>query len=375
MESSNQVHSHEQISASPVSSLPQTPTAATPSVHPEAISSQQTPINTSNEKEKRSGKMSGKDKGCLFSFIGVLLLFSFMFACGMVSLFSVGSTFMGEEYVVMEDGSPTDKIVVYQMYGMISESESTSLLGPVQSIFVSRILQDLDSIQSDPDIKAVVLVIESPGGEVVASDVIFDKIMELRDHKPVVAYTGTMAASGGYYIASAADRFYVHPSAITGSIGVILQTTDLEGLYEKLGIQTVTFKSGRFKDNEELFDEDTNGELEDVFQSIVDESYEMFVQAIMEGRGMSRGEVLRLADGRLYTGKQAVENGLADGLGYIDFAINEARSISGYPDASVIRYQRTGFFESFFGITSSLRSKLTAPVAPKFLGIYYLPAL
>ncbi len=336
-------------------------------------------VENNNVPKTDETKNKKKGKGCLIFFIVAIVLSVILFIGFVVLMIFLLFNPTSSSTSVIEEGSE-ETIVVLDLSGVITEGEDLSWFGSVTDIYADSVLGKLEEIKNDPNVKAVVLNIESPGGEVVASDKIYQKMMQLREEMPVIAYSGTMAASGGYYIASAADEFIVHPSVLTGSIGVILQTSNLEGLYEKLGIETRTFKSGEFKDDEELYDQDDDGEIEEIYQSIVDESYELFIDAIAEGRSMDKVELRKLADGRIYTGRQAVDNGLADSLGYLGDAIDRAKSLANANGATVVKYEDWVWVDSFLGfslIKNNLFSGQEAleSMKPRMFGVYYLPEL
>lgn len=319
----------------------------------------------------------GRNKGCIILVI-VALVIAIVGFCGLCALiFSLGGyTGQANSSIpsTIYQGSGEGSLAVINISGPITDAPEASLLGGSTFAVTSTIVSQLDTALEDDEVKAVLLRIESPGGEVSASDIIYNKVMEVREKKPVVAYSSTTAASGGYYIASAADEFIVHPSAITGSIGVILQTQSLEGLYEKLGIQTKTFKSGELKDDSQLYDQNPDGEIEEVFQNLVNENYEMFLDAIVAGRDMDKEELRKLADGRIYTGKQAVEKKLADGLGYEEDAINIAEEMAGHSDLTIIKYDQPGYFQLLLGNRLAFLSKFEQKSTPG-VKAYYLIAL
>ncbi|HWP35040.1 MAG TPA: signal peptide peptidase SppA [Thermodesulfobacteriota bacterium] len=200
-------------------------------------------------------------------------------------------------------------------------------------------VQALRRHAKDRSVRAVVLRIDSPGGGVGASQEIYEEVERLRTRagKTVVASMGAVAASGGYYIALAADRIVANPGTITGSIGVIVQLFNLEGLGEKVGVRATVIKSGPFKDigspARPLTEEDRR-----ILQGVVDDVYEQFVAAVRERRGLSEAEVRRLADGRILSGRQAKAAGLVDRLGNLWTAIHEAAELAGIPGEPVVLF-------------------------------------
>lgn len=201
------------------------------------------------------------------------------------------------------------------------------------------ILEQLRQAQEDP-IKALVLRINSPGGSAAAAQEIYREVQRVRESgKVVVASLADVAASGGYLIANAADRIIANPGTITGSIGVIMDVTNFKEFYEMLGIDYEAIKSGEFKDMGHPGRELTDRERE-LLQLMVDDIYEQFVDTVIEGRQMPEEKVRELADGRVFTGRQALELGLVDGLGNIYDAINVAADLAEIEGEPVIyRYR------------------------------------
>jgi protease-4 len=196
----------------------------------------------------------------------------------------------------------------------------------------------------DSDVKALIVRIDSPGGTVVGGEALFRELREVARQKPVVAVMGELAASGGYMIALAAERIFAREGTITGSIGVIMQTTDVTGLLEKLGVSTEAIKSGPFKAVPSPLEPLTEKGRE-VTRQLVDDMYGMFVEMVAEGRGMERAKALELADGRVYTGRQAKALGLIDAIGGEDEArawLAEAKGISRGLPVRELRIPREG---------------------------------
>ncbi|GAB4577662.1 MAG: hypothetical protein Fur0022_03930 [Anaerolineales bacterium] len=199
----------------------------------------------------------------------------------------------------------------------------------------------------DPDVEAILLVVNSPGGSVVASDVIYNELKNVQ--KPIVVLFSETAASGGYYISMAGDYIIANPNSLTGSIGVISTFPNAEELLEKVGVEMNVIISGESKDFGSLYREMTPEE-QAYWQALIDETYASFVQIVVDGRGLSEEEVRAVADGRVYTGRQALELGLVDALGYEQDAISKAATlglISGEP--RVIRYSTSGGLLSALG--------------------------
>lgn len=207
--------------------------------------------------------------------------------------------------------------------------------GPIEA---SRdLVQEIDDNRRDPSVKAVVLRVDSPGGEVGPSQELHAAVSRLARTKPVVASLGSVAASGGYYVAVAADSIIADPGTLTGSIGVIFSYPTARALMEKLGVKLQVYKSGELKDMGSYAREPTEEEAA-VFDALIADVYDQFVNAVADGRAMDRDQVIALADGRVYTGRQAMEIGLVDRLGDLHEAINAAAELGGLrEDPAVVR--------------------------------------
>lgn len=209
-----------------------------------------------------------------------------------------------------------DRIALIRVEGVILDAQQT--------------VGELKKFGDSPSVKAIVLRIDSPGGGVVPSQEIHDAVLRVRNkqNKAVVASMGTVAASGGYYIAAASDRIIANPGTLTGSIGVIMELANLEGLLKKIGVENVVVKSGRHKDIGSPFrkmsDEDRR-----ILQSVMDDVHTQFIEAVAEGRSLEVSDVRPLADGRIFTGRQAKDIKLVDELGDLDDAIKLAAELGG----------------------------------------------
>ena len=231
---------------------------------------------------------------------------------------------------------PAGKIAVIPLSGTITTEDSSLFSG---STITPELVRDyLTEAEKDRAVKAIVFHIESPGGEISPCQEILWEIERVKETKPIVVSMGGTAASGGYYISTQADKIVALPTTMTGSIGVISQVINIEGLLEKLGIQIETFKGGKYKDMYWGFRELTPEE-EEIMQGMVDEYYEHFIDVVAEGRELSREEVRNLATGQIYTGTEAKELGLVDELGGLDTAINLAVELAGIETAIVEYYQ------------------------------------
>lgn len=201
------------------------------------------------------------------------------------------------------------KVAVLPITGMIGDSEA--------------IIEQLKKFAKDDSVKAIVLRINSPGGGVGPSQEIYEEVRKLRGKKVVVSSLGSMAASGGYYIACASEKIYANPGTITGSIGVLMQFVNVKDLVEKIGVRGMVVKSGDYKDIGSPV-RDMRPEERRLLQGVIDNVHAQFVDAVAEGRKLGRDEVVALADGRILSGEQAKELGLVDVLGNREDAIAEA---------------------------------------------------
>lgn len=281
------------------------------------------------------------------------------FVAGAAGGAAAGGISPGPEHPISGEGP--DKIVVIRIVGPITRE------GAGFSVFASgaasrAIVQLLDRATRDAAVKAVILELDTPGGSVVASDEVHQKVTALRRAgKHVVALMTETAASGGYYIAAAAERIVADPTTVTGSIGVIVALPNLEDLSRKIGIRTIIFKSGALKDlgnpNRPMTPQEAA-----IFQRLVDEAYARFVTIVAEGRKMDRAKVLALADGRIYTGQQAMQAGLVDAMGHLPEAIDAAMKLSGLTRARVIEYGGDGLLRSLLsGTANRVRGWLWTP--------------
>jgi len=182
--------------------------------------------------------------------------------------------------------------------------------------------------ERDDDIKAIVLRVDSPGGAVAPSQDIYEQIKKMKAQKKVVVSMGNLAASGGYYISAPADKIYAQPGTLTGSIGVIFMHFNVRGLLGAVHVEETTLKSGKYKDTLSPFRPLGDTDREEV-QGISDDIYGQFVHAVAEGRGMKDEDVLKIAEGRIYTGRRAKELGLVDELGGLQDAIAAAWTLAG----------------------------------------------
>jgi protease-4 len=189
-------------------------------------------------------------------------------------------------------------------------------------------IDEIKGYEKDHSVKAIVLRVDSPGGAVAPSQEIYEEVKKAVAKKPVVVSMGSVAASGGYYIASPATRIIANPGTLTGSIGVIMELPNLEGLMNKIGIKTEVIKSGKHKDIASAF-RSMGKEEREILQGVMDNVHEQFMKAVSEGRKIGMEEVRKIADGRVFTGEQAKAHGLVDELGTLEDAITTAGTLAG----------------------------------------------
>jgi protease-4 len=218
-----------------------------------------------------------------------------------------------------------DKIGVVEIRGVITQS--------------AGIIETLHQYEKDQGVKAILLRIDSPGGGVGPSQEIHREVMKIKPKKKVVVSMGSVAASGGYYIAAASDRIVANPGTITGSIGVLMEFTNIEELFKKIGIKGVVLKSGEHKDIGSPLRE-MSPEEKKLIQSVIDNVHQQFVEAVAEGRKLDRAKVAQIADGRILTGEQAKQLGLVDELGNLQDAIDVAAKLAGIEGKPVILYPK-----------------------------------
>jgi protease-4 len=222
---------------------------------------------------------------------------------------------------------------------------------------IAGVKEQLTRAAKDENVKAVVLRINTPGGTVTASDIIYHELKTFKAGRkvPIVASIMDLGTSGGYYIAAAADTVLAHPSSVTGSIGVIMLTINARGLLEKVGVEATAVTSGPRKDMGSPFRTMTIEERA-IFQGLIDSFYQRFLNIVQEGRSnLHMEQIKRLADGRIYTGEQAKAAGLVDEIGYLEDAIALAKKKAGLTEAKVVMYQRPGEY------SNNVYSKLLAP--------------
>lgn len=296
------------------------------------------------------------------------------------SIFDAAEAPFTEE--VVKDGSATKKIAILEVDGVIQDT------GEAESFFQNggynhkSFMEKLNYVKDDDSVKGIILRVNSPGGGVVESAEIHNKIEEIQKDtkKPVYVSMGSMTASGGYYISTPADKIYASPETLTGSLGVIMEGINYEGLAKKYGVDFVTIKSGQYKDIMSPTRKMTEGERK-ILQNMINNSYEGFVRVISKGRHLSVDQVKKIADGRIYDGRQAKELHLIDDFGYLDDVIRVMKKNEDLKGAQVVRYTENMGLGSLFNMSahkmlgdnlemSGLVKILSKPDSPRLMYLY-----
>lgn len=256
-------------------------------------------------------------------------------------------------------GEGADKILVMEISGAITQEDQVQNLQGKRKINpVAQTKEKLGMALADPDIRAIILLINSPGGEVTASDILYHELMTFKQRKgiPIVTSITSVGASGAYYVAMASNKVVAHPTSIVGSIGVIINSMNVTRLMEKIGVEDVTYKSGKYKDMGSPLKPVSEEETE-IFESIVNHFHNQFVDVVAKGRNMERREVEKLATGRIFNAADARQKGLVDEIGYIDTAIETAKREARLTAASIIMYHRQDVYrENIYNRNASMSS-------------------
>jgi len=255
---------------------------------------------------------------------------------------------------VEKEGDSSKRIAHLTLNGEIAEGTGGGMFGG-EGYNHTAFLKQLDKVKNDDSVKGMLLTVNTPGGGTYPSDEIYQKIKQIKKKgKKVYVHMGSMAASGGYYISAPADKIYAGPQSMTGSIGVIMSSIDYSGLQKNLGIKQNVIKSGKHKDILSSSREMT-GEEKDILQSVLDDSFDRFVNIVKDGRHMSESKVRKLADGRIYSAQQAKSNGLIDEIGYEDSTLKAMKKDMNAKDAEVFEYSEDGgWFSSVYSTKSNI---------------------
>ena len=311
------------------------------------------------------------------AYIFGLFLLSLSWAC------HVQLDFMGAEdiqEVVLLPSKAKEKVLVIDIEGTIGTGGQNSLFNK-EGDLLSRVYYRLEQAARDKLVRGIILRLDTPGGDVTASDIIYNEVLKFKKKTglPVVGLMMGVAASGGYYVASACDYIVAHPSTITGSIGVISYFPSLGELFAKVGLRTQIIKSGEMKDAGSPF-RDMNQDEQKVFQGIIDELYERFLGVIYEKRkgALSLEELRKIADGRVYTAPQALKLKLIDEVGYFDAALAKILSLASLKEARVVAYtyypaRKTNLYAAELTRPTLFEGKSIEDLLPTLKsGFYYL---
>lgn len=286
----------------------------------------------------------GRDRSGLWALFGVVAGFMLpVIGCGaffFITVFSLTLAGSAGTSTGTSSGGFGDAVAIVRVEGVITASDVSDVgTGALSGLVIA----DLEAAASDPAVKAIVLRVDSPGGGVTGAAQIYEAILEI--DKPIVVSMASLAASGGYYVSAPADYIFARPDTLTGSIGVISTFINAEELLEEIGVEATVIATGDNKDFGSFFTDLTPEQVE-IWRSITDELFNEFIRVIADGRNMSEDSVRALADGRVYSGRQALENGLVDELGDLDAAIAKAADLGGISgDPRIIEYQRIPSFE------------------------------
>ena len=326
--------------------------------------------------------MSEKDTGCLKGFlivsavlVGGFILCMFSMAALIGSVADGDSTTTGEYlYEVLEDEkAKKDLVAIVDVDQVITSYEGYS----------DALIQQLKDLRENDDVKAVILNLNTPGGEVTATDEIYHELQKLRKEKKVIGCIRSIAASGGYYLAAGCDYVVANRLSLTGSIGVIIGTYNMADLLKKIGVESVVYKSGELKDvlsaSRKLSLEEQKRQ-DELVQSMVDESFEEFAKVVAKGRKLSLERVkdVGIGDARILSGAKAFELGLVDELGYLEDAFSKAKELAGLEKANLVRSTSPQTLHEFlFGFQSQFDKGLLERISaknfvPKPGSLYYL---
>lgn len=337
--------------------------------------------------------MNKKRWGLVFIGVVIILIGTFT-AIQRVNLSTVnyGSTIneiLGQEDALNEvvdvTGDGMNKIAIIEVDGTIMDQQSTSLFSGAEGYNHQKTMNTLSTLKNDSNLKGLLLVVNSPGGGVYESVELYHALEELKQERNIPIYVSMkqLAASGGYMISMVGDKIYAANETTTGSIGVIRQGWNVSKFLEDKGIATEVYKSGNNKNMGSPFKAPTDEEKE-IFQKLIDESYNEFVKIVADGRHKSVEEIKPLADGRIYSGTQAKENGLIDEIGYEDAALKALQEKTQLSNPQIVEYTNSvskftlnGLFNqlsklNFFSQTGELQDLTNFMEANNKDGLYYL---
>lgn len=290
-------------------------------------------------------------------FVSTIILATVLFGgFAFIRAFSLEEEALKDTYIEETiEGVGEKKIVLIPVEGVIRSGPSA--LVPDEAGLVESFKKRLEKAREDANVEAILLRIDSPGGGITASDIIYNELIRYKEEKKkkVVACLGDVAASGAYYVAMASDKIVAHPTTVTGSIGVILPLINVSGLIERYGIEDKSITSGPFKDIGSPL-KPMSTEEEAVLRGIVEEMYTRFITIVSKGRNIQLGEVRKLADGRIYTAQQAQALGLIDQTGYLSDAIKLTKELAGLKEAKVVKYKKKWGIKDLLSLKTNIPS-------------------
>jgi len=296
----------------------------------------------------------------------VLLGVSALMNIGLIAMLAaenLGSDDSSNKYTEeLIKGSGRKKVVCIEAFGVISLAKTSSGLFQEQGL-ATRIIKQIDEAEKDDNVIAILLLVDSPGGGVTASDIIYERLLKFKKSKKgrkIVALFRDVAASGGYYISAAADKIVAHRTTITGSIGVILSSINVKGLGDKIGVRDVTIKSGKYKDILNPFRNASPEELE-MLQNVVNDLYNRFVSIVSRSRGMSVADVKKFANGSIFSAPRALTLGLIDEIGGFDSTVDLLKELTGTKKFKVVRYKKAMPFLEMLMSGMSVNPKIDLP--------------
>ena len=328
--------------------------------------------STNSNKPVATSQSNEKSRTPLWILLSVIVGFMLpVCSCAVLMFTSVASIGMlGSSSSVAGRSGSGDAVAIVRVEGTITSSDSSEFTGGATS---GVVIADLEAAAEDDNVKAIVLRVDSPGGTVTGSSQIYEVIHEYE--KPVVVSMAGLAASGGYQISAPADYIFARPDTFTGSIGVIMTLFNAAELIDEVGVDVILFTSGPNKSMGSNW-EDITPEQQQIFEDLIAESYEYFVEIVADGRGMDTETVRNLADGRIYTGRQAADNGLVDELGNLEDAITKAAELGGISgEPRIVEYEHLpGLSQLLLGV-SSLASQSEADRIVGLMGEFMTPSL
>jgi protease-4 len=323
---------------------------------------------------------NGSKVGCwiAIAILAVMLFGSFLTNIGLTAALFSGSTEAGTDYPMDEDpgydevwssGYGETKVVRIELTGVIMRGQRERLFG-YEPDMVESILSQIRAATIDEEVKAIILEVDSPGGSVTPSDEIYAALEQFKredTERLIMVFIRDLGASGAYYAAMAGDYIMAEPTAIVGSVGVIMQTLNMKGLGDKVGLSSVTIASGENKDMLNPFEE-VNPQHLAMLQELVDSMQERFASIVETSRGLETRELL---DGRVFNVTQAVENNLIDGVGYWQDAVDKLKFLLDVDDLYVVRYYKElSFFDSLLGAKMPKLPDFSAVQSPRFLYLW-----